>query len=46
MLSSPDNALPLSRSGIALGARVAVASAVLLLEKTLLNLFVDFAVAI
>jgi exosortase E/protease (VPEID-CTERM system) len=43
VLSSPDNALPLSRSGIALGARVAVATGVLLLEKTLLNLFVDFA---
>jgi len=43
VLSSPDTALPLSRSGIALGTRVAVASAVLLLEKSLLNLFVDFA---
>jgi len=45
VLSSPDKALALPRSGIGLGARVAVAGGALLLEKSLLNYFVDFASA-
>jgi exosortase E/protease (VPEID-CTERM system) len=42
VVSSPDKAVALERQGIGLGARVAVACALLLLEKTFLNLFVDF----
>jgi len=42
MLSSPDRALSLSRSGFGLGARLAAAGLLLLLEKSFLNLFVDF----
>jgi len=45
VLSSPDRALAFARHGIGLGARVAVAVGVLLLEKVFLNLFVDFASA-
>jgi exosortase E/protease (VPEID-CTERM system) len=44
-LSSPDRALAISRPGIGLGARLAIVGGVLLLEKTFLNLFVDFASA-
>lgn len=43
MLSSPEKALVLARGGMGLAARVALAGGVLLLEKSFLNLFVDFA---
>ena len=42
MLSSPDGELALQRNSVGLGARVAIAGGVFLLEKTFLNLFVDF----
>ncbi|MBV8405242.1 MAG: exosortase E/protease, VPEID-CTERM system [Gammaproteobacteria bacterium] len=42
VVSSPDKAVARARAGIGLGARVALAGGVLLLEKTFLNLFVDF----
>lgn len=45
MLSSPERALALARHGMGLGARVAIVGGVLLLEKSFLNLFVDFASA-
>ena len=41
-LSNPDKALAVARAGMGLGARVAVACVVLLLEKSFLNFFVDF----
>ena len=44
-MSSGDKALALARQGMGLGARLAIAGGVLLLEKTFLNLFVDFASA-
>jgi exosortase E/protease (VPEID-CTERM system) len=43
VLSGADRALSLARQGMGLGARIAVAGVVLLLEKVLLNLFVDSA---
>jgi exosortase E/protease (VPEID-CTERM system) len=43
MLSSPEKALVLTRGGMGLAARVALAGGVLLLEKSFLNFFVDFA---
>ena len=42
VLNTPDKALALAHQGTGLGVRVAVIAGVLLLEKTLLNLFVDF----
>ena len=45
MLSNPERVLAFTRHGMGLGARAAVASGVLLLEKAFLNLFVDFASA-
>ena len=42
MLNSLDRTLALARQSMGLGARVAVGGGVLLLEKTFLNLFVDF----
>jgi len=45
VLSSPDRALAWRRNGVGLGARLALACGVLLLEKAFLNLFVDFASA-
>lgn len=45
MLSGLDRALAFARQGAGLGLRVAVVGGVLLLEKTFLNVFVDFASA-
>ena len=45
MLSGRDRALAFARQGAGLGLRVAVVGGVLLLEKTFLNFFVDFASA-
>jgi exosortase E/protease (VPEID-CTERM system) len=42
VLNSLDRTLALARQGMGLGARVAIAGGVLLLEKTFLNLFVHF----
>ena len=42
VVSSPDKAVAFARRGLGLGARVALACGLLVLEKTLLNLFVDF----
>jgi exosortase E/protease (VPEID-CTERM system) len=42
MVSSPEKALVLTRRGLGLGARAALAGGVLLLEKSFLNFFVDF----
>jgi exosortase E/protease (VPEID-CTERM system) len=42
VLNGSDKALALARHGTGLGARVVIAGGVLLLEKSFLNLFVDF----
>jgi exosortase E/protease (VPEID-CTERM system) len=42
VLTSPDSVLGFARRGVGLGARAVVAGSTLLLEKTFLNLFVDF----